>query len=420
MATAPTTEQEAIRSTLRALLTAECATDRVRAAVLTPDGHDRDLWQRLSADIGLPGLTLPTALGGAGCGPAEAAPAYEETGRALLPSPLLATAGLAAPLIDALGTPAQRTELLPRAAAGTLVCALALPGGSLPTALGLTCDNAAVEWSGGGRCGGVRARPAPDGGWLLYGEAERVLAGHSAGLLLVAARAGGYPRGRTLLFLVPGDAPGLTRTRLTALDETRPQARVELRDTPAALLGPETGPETGTDTDTGTADVLGALTDVGARAAVLVAAESAGTAAAALERTVAHVRVREQFGRPIGSFQAVRHRLADLYVQVRAARSAAHHAAGEPADAGALALAQCLEAVRAVTAEAVQLHGGIGFTWEHDAHLYFKRAAGDELLFGPVHRLRAHAAERSGLFTPQAHEEHERNDETRRTEATVR
>ncbi|MQT01366.1 acyl-CoA dehydrogenase family protein, partial [Streptomyces jumonjinensis] len=105
-------------------------------------------------------------------------------------------------------------------------------------------------------------------------------------------------------------------------------------------------------------------------------------------------------GRAIGSFQAVRHRLADLYVRVQAARSAAYYAAehGDPADAG-LALAQCLEAVRAVTADAIQLHGGIGFTWEHEAHLYFKRAAGDELLFGPVHRLRARAAETAGLFT---------------------
>ncbi|MYW28423.1 acyl-CoA dehydrogenase family protein, partial [Streptomyces sp. SID2119] len=116
-----------------------------------------------------------------------------------------------------------------------------------------------------------------------------------------------------------------------------------------------------------------------------------------LARTVAYVKEREQFGRAIGSFQAVKHRLADLYVRVEAARSAAYHAAWDPA-AGPLALAQALEAARTVAGEAVQLHGGIGFTWEHEAHLYVKRAAGDELLFGPVHRLRDHAAGQAGLF----------------------
>ncbi|MBI0384934.1 acyl-CoA dehydrogenase, partial [Streptomyces albiflaviniger] len=156
------------------------------------------------------------------------------------------------------------------------------------------------------------------------------------------------------------------------------------------------------------------LAAVGTAAATVLAAEAVGAADAALTRTVEYVRAREQFGRPIGSFQAVKHRLADVYVAVQAARSAAYYAAWaaaegggggthgaggtEAAVAGGLALAQALEAQRTAAAEAVQLHGGIGFTWEHDAHLYFKRAASDELLFGPVHRLRARAAEREGLF----------------------
>ncbi|MYT27184.1 acyl-CoA dehydrogenase, partial [Streptomyces sp. SID7760] len=127
-------------------------------------------------------------------------------------------------------------------------------------------------------------------------------------------------------------------------------------------------------------------------------AEAVGAAGQALARTVEYVRGREQFGRPVGSFQAVKHRLADLYVQVQAARSAAYYATWDPRQGG-LALAQALEALRITAGEAIQLHGGIGFTWEHDAHLYFKRAAADELLFGPVHRLRAHAAHRAGLFT---------------------
>lgn len=403
-----TAEQDEIRRTLRDLLARHAGPGEIRAAVRTAEGHDPALWRRLAQGLGLPGLALPEEYGGAGCTPTELALACEETGRALLPSPLLATVVLAAPLITALGTPSQRAELLPRIADGTLTAALAVPGGSTAAALGLTGDNRAASWSGGGRAGGIQARHG-DGGWRLYGEADRVLDGHSVGLLLVAAHAGGYPRSRTLLFLVPtelqvraevsGGAPteaftdassgteGLTRTRLTSLDETRPLARVELRDTPAVLLG----------ADTETVDVCGALAATGRTAAAVLAAEAVGAAAGALERTVAYVKEREQFGRAIGSFQAVKHRLADLYVRVEAARSAAYYAAWDPA-AGPLALAQALETARTVAGEAVQLHGGIGFTWEHEAHLYVKRAAADELLFGPVHRLRDHAAVRAGLF----------------------
>ncbi|RPK60735.1 Acyl-CoA dehydrogenase [Streptomyces sp. ADI96-02] len=383
-----TEEQEAIRRTLRDLLAEHAGPGAVRAAVRTPEGYDPALWRRLARDLGLPGLALPEEYGGAGCTATELALACEETGRALLPSPLLATAVLAAPLIAALGTPGQRAGLLPRIADGSLTAALALPGPSPAAALGLTGDNRDGAWAGGGRSGGVQAHRAADGGgWRLYGEADRVPDGHSAGLLLVAAHAGGYPRSRTLLFLVrPEAAAGLVRTRLTAMDETRPLARVELRDTEAELLGADDAQ-----------DVLGALAGTGRTAAAVLAAEAVGTAAGALERTVAYVKQREQFGRAIGSFQAVKHRLADLYVRVEAARSAAYYAAWDPS-AGPLALAQALEAARIATGEAVQLHGGTGFTWEHEAHLYFKRAAGDELLLGPVHRLRDRAARLAGLF----------------------
>ncbi|MFE6697586.1 acyl-CoA dehydrogenase family protein [Streptomyces sp. NPDC057718] len=388
MDAALTAEQHEIRRTLRELLARHGGPDAIPAAVRTAEGYDPALWRRLAGGLGLPGLALAEEYGGAGCTATELALACEETGRALLPSPLLATAALAAPLIAALGTPGQRVALLPRIADGTLTAALAVPGGSLATALGLTGDNLDGAWAGGGRAGGIQARGEGEGGGArrLYGEADRVLDGHSAGLLLVAAHAGGYPRSRTQLFLVDGDAAGLVRTRLTALDETRPLARVELRDTPAELLGADD-----------TADVAAALAAAGRTAAAILAAEAVGTAASALERTVEYVKAREQFGRAIGSFQAVKHRLADLYVRVEAARSAAYHAARD-AEAGPLALAQALEAARITTGEAVQLHGGIGFTWEHEAHRYLKRAAGDELLFGPVHRLRDHAAQRAGLF----------------------
>ncbi|MFE4855616.1 acyl-CoA dehydrogenase family protein [Streptomyces sp. NPDC056670] len=385
-----TAEQDEIRRTLHELLAKHCGPQDVKSAVRTPVGHDGALWGRLAAELGLPGLALAEEYGGVGCTTAELALACEETGRALLPSPLLATAVLAAPLIAALGTDAQKRALLPLVARGERTATLAVPGTGLALALGLTGANTDGEWAGGGRAGGVQARRLPDGTWRLYGEADQVLDGHSAQLLLVAAHTGGFARSRALLFVVQDDAAGLRRTRRTTLDETRTQARVQLRDVEGELLG-------GDDS----VDIHGALAATGRAAAACLAAEAVGAASEALERTVAYVKEREQFGRAIGSFQAVKHRLADLYVQVQAARSAAYYAAWDPG-AGALALAQGLDALRGAASEAVQLHGGIGFTWEHEAHLYFKRAASDELLFGPVHRLRGHAAERAGLFDPAA------------------
>ncbi|RSS82325.1 acyl-CoA dehydrogenase family protein [Streptomyces sp. WAC06614] len=457
-----TAEQDEMRRTLREILAKRCGPDQVKAAVRTDAGYDTALWQQLAQALGLPGIAVAEEYGGVGCSPADLVLACEETGRALLPSPLLATAVLVAPLVAALGTPAQRTELLPRLADGSLTAALAVPGTALATALALTGENTGGDWAGGGRAGGVQARRTEDG-WRLYGEAAQVLDGHRAGLLLVAAHTGGFARSRTALFLVraaadaradargeaaadaradarggaaadaradargeaaadaradargeaaadaradarggaaadgradtgtaaaasPASAvPGLVRSRQTSLDETRAQGRVQLRDVPAELLGAEA------------ADVLPALAATGRTAAAVLAAEAVGAAGQALARTVEYVGRREQFGRAVGSFQAVKHRLADLYVQLQAARSAAYYAAWDP-EQGPLALAQALEALRQCAGEAIQLHGGIGFTWEHEAHLYFKRAAADELLFGPVHRLRAHAADRAGLF----------------------
>lgn len=429
MDAALTAEQDEIRRTLREIVTKRCGPDDVKAAVRTPAGYDAGLWAALAGQLGLPGLALPEGVGGTGCGTLELALACEELGQGLAPSPLVATAGLAAPLLLALGTPRRRAELLPRVATGELTAALAVPGAALATALGLVGEHDEHDehrahrddWAGGGRAGGVQARTA-DGTWRLYGQVDQVLDGHSAELLLVAAHTGGFARSRVLLFLVRGDAPGLVRVRQTALDETRPRARLELRDVEGELLG---GADAGADADaTGgggaASDVGSALAGTGERVAVLLAAEAVGAADRALARTVSYVKEREQFGRAIGSFQAVKHRLADVYVRVQAARSAAYYAAwaadahggaedgdgdggrgGRAERAGGLALAQGLEALRTAAAEAVQLHGGIGFTWEHDAHLYLKRASGDELLFGPVHRLRAHAAERAGLFAPE-------------------
>ncbi|KQX11656.1 acyl-CoA dehydrogenase [Streptomyces sp. Root431] len=391
--------QQEIRHTLRDLLTERAGPRENREATATPEGYDTELWARLSGTLGLAGLALPEQYGGAGHGPAALALACEETGRALAPSPLLATAVLAAPLIAALGTPDQRAELLPRIADGSLTCALAVPGGSLTLALGLTGDNTAEDWSGGGRAGGIQARAtdeagAGDGGagWRLYGEATQVLDGHSADLLLVAAHTGGFARSRTLLFLVRGrgrgdGAPGLVRTRRSVLDPTRPQAVVELRDAEAELLGEEP------------ADVLGALATTGRTAAVLLAAEAVGAAGSVLDRTIAHLGARERSGRSEGALLAVKGTLAALYVQVEAARSLTYSAAREPgSECGPLALAQALEALRATAGECVRLDGDAGTFSGGEAQLYFQRAASDELLFGPARRLRARAAERTGLF----------------------
>ena len=398
-----TAEQDEIRRTLRELLHKRCGPEELRAAVDTPAGHDPALWTALAEQLGLPGLALPEAYGGIGCSATELALAAEETGRVLAPSPLLATAVLVAPLVLALGTDTQRADLLPRIASGALTAALAAP----TAGLALTGDNRG-DWAGGGRAGGVQARRTGTG-WTLYGEVGPVPDGHSARLLLVAAHTGGFARSRTLLFLVAGDADGVVRTRHTALDATRPLGHLQLRDAEAELLGADEG-----------ADVPAALARTGDGAAAVLACEAVGAADRVLERTVEYVKQREQFGRAIGSFQAVKHRLADVYVQVQAARSAAYYAAWATAQesggaarsaslegrwretggrVGGLALAQGLEALRSSAGEAIQLHGGIGFTWEHDVQLYFKRAAGDELLFGPVHRLRAHAADAASLFT---------------------
>ncbi|WP_020132001.1 acyl-CoA dehydrogenase family protein [Streptomyces sp. 303MFCol5.2] len=394
-----TAEQDGIRRTLRELLHKRCGPEELRAALDTPLGHDPALWAALAEQLGLPGLALPEAYGGVGCPVTDLALAAEETGRALAPSPLLATSVLAAPLILGLGTDAQRADLLPRISDGTLTAALAVPAPALATALALTGPQD-TDWAGGGRAGGIQARRV-QGVWRLYGEAAQVLDGHGAGALVVAAHTGGFVRSRALLFVVPGDAVGLVRTRQTALDATRPQARVQLRDVCAELLGGEEEAP----------GVPEALSRAGDFAAAFLACEAVGAADRALERTVEYLGRREQFGRVIGSFQAVQHRLADVYVQIQAARSAAYYAAwaaggpsapdglaGPDGRVGGLALAQALEALRRAAAEGIQLHGGIGFTWEHEAHLFFKRAAGDELLFGPVHRLRAHAAEGARLF----------------------
>ncbi|CAM5595263.1 acyl-CoA dehydrogenase [Streptomyces spiroverticillatus] len=326
-----TAEQDAIRRTLHELLDATA-----------PGEHRRELWCRLT----------------------------EGLERAPLAPPLLTTDVLAAPLLAALGTEEQRATLLPDLVAGHSSAALAVSGAALSVALGLTGDNADGGWAGGGRSGGVQARRG-EKGWVLYGQAEQVLDGHSADLLLVAAHTGGFARGRVLLFLVRAkEAVGLARVRQTAAEEARPQATLQLRYVDGELLGSGEG-------------VAEALGTVGRTAAVVLAAEAVGVA----ERLLA----------PAADRAGGRVRLAEAYAAVEAARSAAYRTVWHPADAsgGVLALAQGLEALRTAATEVMRVGGGDGAREARDC---FARAAADEVLFGPVERLRARAVEVSGAF----------------------
>ncbi|MEV7388214.1 acyl-CoA dehydrogenase family protein [Streptomyces sp. NPDC091215] len=338
-----------------------------------PEEYDGDIWRQLSGELGLTGLTVPERYGGIGLGPAELGVVLEEMGRALCPSPYFATVALAGQTLARCGDAAAQERWLPGIASGTLTATLATtePDGSWETDVPTTT-----------------AEPRA-GGWSLTGTKSYVVDGHTAGLLLVTARC---PDG-VGVFAVPDTAPGLTRTVLGALDPTRPLARIRLDATPATRIG------------TGDAsEPLAAVRDL-VRAAV--AAEQVGGAAACLDMAVAHARTREQFGRPIGSFQAVKHKCAQLLVEVECARSAARFAGSvvgtpgtEAAIAAGVARAYCSEAFTHAAKENIQIHGGIGFTWEHRAHLYLRRAKSSELLFGTPREERARLAQLTRTTRP--------------------
>ncbi|WP_282692506.1 acyl-CoA dehydrogenase family protein [Streptomyces sp. CC208A] len=330
-------------------------------------------WRPLTGQIGAAGLAVPEEYGGAGRGAVEVHVVMEELGRELSPVPYLGSAVLAVRALLASGDPAACAELLPDLAGGVSVAALAWAEGG-------SWDPAAIR---------TRAERAPGGGWRLTGAKDHVLDGSRAGLLLVAART---PAGLSLFAVCP-DAPGVRHEETVPLDGTRAQSRTVLTGAEARLVGAEG--------DGGR--ILGEVLDL---ACTALAAEQTGAAAKCLELTVAYARERVQFGRPIGSFQAVKHRLADAYVRVESARSAALGAAFAAATAGpgpelsrlaASAKSVCSEAFSEVAGETIQLHGGIGVTWEHDAHRYFKRAHGAAQLFGPPHWHRSRLAALLGL-----------------------
>jgi alkylation response protein AidB-like acyl-CoA dehydrogenase len=357
-------EQLLIRDSARALLAERAGSAQVRAAMAAPGGYDEALWQQMAGELGWTGLAIPERFGGAGLGWVELCILQEELGRRLVASPFFGTVALGAALIQAAGSEAQCEDLLGRIAAGSLRigCAVCGPEGRAGV------EGVSVELRGSGSA------------LTLEGTADFVIHGDSAELLLVLARAPGSQGGEGLsIAVIPATRPGVSITPHVMLDLTRPMSRVRLE---AVRLAP--------------ADLLGAAGSAGAaieaglqRAQVALAAEALGGAEQVLEMTVEYVKQREQFGRAIGSFQAVKHRLADMMVQVEAARSASWYAAcvadeqpAELAEAAAIAKSYCCDAFYDCAAHAIQLHGGIGFTWDHDAHLYFKRARASATLLG--------------------------------------
>lgn len=328
----------------------------VRATMETDTGHDPALWRRLGAELGVLGLAVPEEYGGHGVGLVAQAVVADELGAGLVCGPVLGTLGLAMPTLTALSDENAKKELLPPLCSGEKVATLVAP-----LANG-TLDDALVT---------VSAESSTDG-WAVSGEVAQVPDGGTADTLLVVARTGSD----LALYAVAGDAVGLTRTPLTTLDLTRRQAAVTLDGTPARLLA--TGSE-----------VVGACERAALVASVLVAVESVGGAQRILDITVEHVSTRKQFGQPVGAFQAVKHRCANMLISVEVARSAAYHGAwalqdgtDDPQLAASLAKAVASEAYQSVTAAAIQLHGGLGFTWEGSPHLYFKRATTDGLTLG--------------------------------------
>jgi alkylation response protein AidB-like acyl-CoA dehydrogenase len=364
-------EQEELRSSVRRFLDDKSPIPDVRRLMETTDGYDPAVWAQMANQLGLQGLAIPEEYGGSGFTYVELIVVLEEMGRSLLCAPYFATIALAANAILTSGDDAAKKELLPGIATGDTIATLAF-----------TEDNG--RWDEGGIT--TTATRAGDG-WTLDGHKMFVLDGHVANLLVVAART---PAGLGL-FAVEGDAPGLTRTPLATMDQTRKQARLELAGTPGRLIGADGGASAGL---TRTLDL----------AAVALAAEQVGGAQRCLDMSVEYAKERVQFGRPIGSFQAIKHKCADMLLEVESAKSAAYYAgwaAAESSDelpvVASLAKAYCSDAYFHAAAENIQIHGGIGFTWEHDAHLYFKRAKSSELLLGDPTYHRELLAQRIGL-----------------------
>jgi len=366
-----TDEQVLIQDTARSFFTEHATSAAVRRTVEDEAGYDSALWRTLAVEMGFAGIAVPSRYGGSGLGQVEQSILMMEMGRRLHPSPYLSSICMAAQAILAAGTEEQKARHLPSLASGGTIAALAHMGAS-----GASGSSAVLS-------------PGSDG-FHLSGTAGFVPFGHVADLFVVAAHG---PGEGISLILVDRGMPGLVVERHASLDRTRPLSTLRFDDIAieeALLL----------DTPGVAAAALSRTLDL---ARVSVAAEQAGGAEAVLDMTVAYSKDRIQFGRPIGSFQALKHRMADMMVEVETAKTAAWYAAstadegGDLAEAAAVAKAYCSDAYSSCAGHAIQLHGGIGFTWEHDAHLYFKRARATSALLGSPSELRESLACRLGL-----------------------
>jgi alkylation response protein AidB-like acyl-CoA dehydrogenase len=356
-----TDEQDQFRSAIRRFLQDKSPTTEVRRLMATADGYDRAVWRQLSAELALPGIHIPEQYGGAGFGMVELCVVTEELGRALLCAPYFSTAVLAANAILNAGTEEQKASLLPDLASGARLATLAvteLDGHWYPRAVALV------------------ATPVADG-YLLEGVKSYVVDGHVADLLIVAGRVAGTVGDAGLaLFALRADSGGVERRLLGSIDATRKIARIDFHGARAVVLG---------NLDGGVKPLVRTLD----QAAIALANEMVGGAQALFDSALNYAKLRVQFGRTIGSFQAIKHKLADMLLEVELAKSAAYYAAQTAAAddpewpaLACLAKATASETYLRIAAECIQIHGGIGFTWDNDTHLWFKRAKSSEVLLG--------------------------------------
>jgi alkylation response protein AidB-like acyl-CoA dehydrogenase len=356
-----TSEQEEFRTILRRFLTDRSPTTEVRRLMETDLGWDRVSWTKLNQEMGLTAVPIPEEYGGQGFGPIELGIVCEEMGRSLLCAPYFASAVLATGAILNAGNEAQKRALLPGIATGDTIATLAF-----------------TEPNGRWDAGGVGLTATGSGGkFTLDGVKSFVLDGHTADLIVVLARKpGSSGDGGLSFFTVRGDAKGLTRRALKVMDPTRKQALIEFHSVEAALLGTE---------GAAAAPLAKTLT----LAAVALANEMAGGAERLREDALEYVKLRFQFGRPLASFQTMKHKHADMLADVELAKSAAYYAAAAAAEndpdlpaLASLAKACAADAYMQTAIHAIQVHGGIGFTWDNDTHLWFKRAKSSEVFLG--------------------------------------
>jgi alkylation response protein AidB-like acyl-CoA dehydrogenase len=365
-------DQVELQSVLREFLADRAPEAAVRAQLEDPAGYDRALWDQMANQLGLPGLAIPEEYGGSGFSFLELGLVLEEMGRALTVSPFIASAVMAAQLLLALDDESARKEYLPGIASGTTIASVAL-----------------AEDSGSWRPADVTARAVhQDGSWRIDGQKSFVLDGAAADLILVIARTGEQ---ETAVFAVTADADGLAREPLETMDQTRKLARLRFASAPARLLG----------TPGGAATAIAAMLD---RSAIALAAEALGGTGRVLDMSVEYAKIRRQFGRPIGSFQAIKHKCASMLVDLESSRSAVYYALWAAATShpdtsvvAPLVKAHCVDTYLHAAGENIQIHGGIGFTWEHPAHLYLKRAKSAQVLLGDSDFHRQQLADRIGI-----------------------